>query len=132
MSYPGSSPAWHMCIWCSGCFLCLGSGARLTSFASSGSSNCYPRLELECGRALARSCTSLTELRARGLSKLTHVGLRSISLRCRGLRVLDIAGASCIDDMCLRVLAAGLWALEDVSLSALNVRVRLWDGSPRA
>jgi hypothetical protein len=60
----------------------------------------------------------------RGLSQLTHVGVRSLSLHCRGLKLLDASNCSCIDDLCVRVIAAGLWALESVGLAGLRVRLR--------
>jgi hypothetical protein len=75
-------------------------------------------------RALARTCTTLRELRMQGLTQVTSVGLRSISLQCRDMRVLDMGWAMCVDDLCIRVLAAGLWSLEEVNLSGLRVSRR--------
>lgn len=58
----------------------------------------------------------------RGLSQLTHVGIRAVSLQCKSLRVLDISNCSCMDDLCIRVIAAGLWGLQDINLAGLRVR----------
>lgn len=56
-----------------------------------------------------------------GLTALTHVGVRSLSLHCRGLVALDVGYCTCIDDLCVRVIAAGLWGLQSLSLAGLKV-----------
>ncbi|KAA0149149.1 hypothetical protein FNF29_06237 [Cafeteria roenbergensis] len=66
--------------------------------------------------AIARESPGLSKLVLSGLPLLTHVGLRSVSLRCRQLTWLDLSRCPAVDDMGLRVVASGLWGLHTLHM----------------
>jgi hypothetical protein len=55
------------------------------------------------------------------MPQVTLVGLRDISLSCKGMRILDLSYCSGIDDSAVRTIAANLWGLEDINLSGTKV-----------
>ena len=55
------------------------------------------------------------------MPNITAIGLRDISLACKGMRRLNLAYSVGIDDSAVRTVAANLWGLQELDLSGTPV-----------
>lgn len=68
--------------------------------------------------AISRSCgTQLKEVILSGCLRITHIGLRSLVIKCTKIELLDVSNCARLDDRCLRVIAANLVYLSNIILS---------------